>query len=355
MQTEFIQVMSFPATLAERWRSFRAAHPKVRIRDAAAQLGTSEAQLLAVSSGKVVRLKWPFERLLPELSSLGRVMALTRNEAAVHEKRGVYLNPEVMGSNGVVHGEEIDLRLFFKSWHLGFAVEEEGKRSLQFFDVHGAAVHKIFLEEGSDGAAWEALVKRYGMDDGAELSVLPGSPPRNTARPDEAVDVGALRAAWKSLDGPHDFFGMLRKLELERTQALRLAGEEWAVAVAPSAFDGLLESVAGAGVPVMIFVGNRGALQIHTGPVQRIVRMKEWINVLDPAFNLHLRTDLVSEAWVVRKPSREGQVTAIELYDAPGDLVLQMFGQRKPGVPERDDWRAQVEALTVPAREVRRA
>jgi hypothetical protein len=44
-------------------------------------------------------------------------------------------------------------------------------------------------------------------------------------------------------------------------------------------------------MPVMIFVGNMGCIQIHGGPVEKIVPMGPWINVMDPRFNLHLRAD----------------------------------------------------------------
>ena len=86
--------------------------------------------------------------------------------------------------------------------------------------------------------------------------------------------------------------------------------------------------------------GNAGCLQIHTGPVKRIVATEGWINVLDPATNLHLREAGVVAAWIVRKPTTDGIVTALECYDNAGEQVVQFFGERKPGSPEREDWRA---------------
>jgi putative hemin transport protein len=90
----------------------------------------------------------------------------------------------------------------------------------------------------------------------------------------------------------------------------------------------------------MIFVGNRGAVQIFTGAVSRIEMVGPWLNVLDPTFNLHLRADRVASAWVVRKPSLRGDVHSLELFDAAGEAVAQIFGARAPGTAERADWRA---------------
>ena len=68
--------------------------------------------------------------------------------------------------------------------------------------------------------------------------------------------------------------------------------------------------------------------------------MDHWLNILDPDFNMHLRTDLIDSAWLVRKPTSDGTVTSIELFDSGKELIAQFFGLRKPGIPESEAWRA---------------
>ena len=53
----------------------------------------------------------------------------------------------------------------------------------------------------------------------------------------------------------------------------------------------------------------------------------------------------IAEAWVVRKPTTDGTVTALELFDAEGEVIAQLFGKRKPGIPELEDWREIAAAL----------
>jgi putative hemin transport protein len=73
--------------------------------------------------------------------------------------------------------------------------------------------------------------------------------------------------------------------------------------------------------------------------------MGPWVNVLDADFNLHLRQDHVAECWLVRKPTTEGIVTSLEVFNAEGETLVQFFGKRKPGIPELANWRQLVEAL----------
>jgi putative hemin transport protein len=55
--------------------------------------------------------------------------------------------------------------------------------------------------------------------------------------------------------------------------------------------------------------------------------------------------DFVHTAWVVRKPTTDGHVTSVELFDQNKNMIAQFFGLRKPGIPEREEWRTLVANL----------
>ncbi|MBA1274764.1 hemin-degrading factor [Stutzerimonas azotifigens] len=340
-----------PSALYQNWQALRQAQPAIRARDAAATLGVSEAELVASRLGvDAVRLQPNWRELLPELEPLGRIMALTRNEHCVHERKGVYREVTIGGGGqmGLVVSPDIDLRLFLAGWSSAFAVSEQTprgmQRSLQVFDRQGVAVHKVYLTEDSDLDAWAALTERFAEpDQGMPLDLHPREP-APAARPDEAIDVDVLRLGWSELKDTHHFFALLKKHGVQRTQALRLAGRDWAERLPLTELPMLFERAATVQVPIMVFVGNRHCIQIHTGPVNSLRWMDHWFNVLDPDFNLHLDVRGVTELWRVRKPSSDGVITSWEAFDAQGELVVQLFGARKPGIPERDDWRALAEA-----------
>src|SRR5690606_39710803 len=72
------------------------------------------------------------------------------SDLVVHERKGVYEKVSFKNHIGLVLGPDIDLRLFMSHWYFGFAVEENGRKSLQFFGIDGEAVHKIYLTERSE-------------------------------------------------------------------------------------------------------------------------------------------------------------------------------------------------------------
>lgn len=334
-----------PQDLSRRWEALRSSRPTLRIRDAARELAVSECELLATrcGGGGVTRLSAPAAELLTALPALGRVMALTRNDACVIERKGSYRDVSARGHMGLVVGPEIDLRVFLNRWHHAFAVQDEERgglrRSLQVFDSDGTAVHKVYLLDESDLPAFEALVERFRSSDATSRQAVTPAAPARPPRADAEIDVPGFRAAWAGLKDTHDFFVICQRFGVARLQALRLADPAMAYRVALDSPRTALERASASGLPIMIFVASPGCIEIHTGPVQNIKAVNGWINVLDPDLNLHLREDAVDSAWVVAKPTADGVVTAVECYDRAGEQVVQLFGKRKPGTPELGDWR----------------
>ena len=327
--------------LNEQAETLLAQSPRTRPRDAARQLGVSEAALVASAVGRTAtRLRPAWSALFKAFETLGDVMALTRNEAAVHERRGRYERVQLPEDApvGGVFGEEIDLRLFPRRWHTAFATVRDGRRAIQLFDHQGEAVHKVHLGDDSDLAAFDALVA--SLRDPDQTPFWAPGPGLFPPDPDDGdVDAATFCAAWADMGDPHHLHSLLRAHRVSRRRALQLIEGVHAHRLPTDVSGPLLQAAAAAQTPIMVFVGNPGCIQIHIGTVSRIKAVGEWMNVLDPRFNLHLREDLVAEAWQVRKPSAEGWVHSVELLDAKGEVILLYFGQRKPGIMERSDWR----------------
>lgn len=322
---------------------------QLRNRDAAQALGVSEGEALAAFVGEhVLRLEASLPTMFEEMPGLGRVMALTRNEAAVHEKDGQYAQMSHDGPVGLAFGD-IDLRIFYRRWASAFAVRDATPsgtlESLQFFDAQGNAIHKVYLREHSDHAAYDAFVERWRAPSQEPGLVVAPAAPRVPERADTDIDVTGLRNAWDAMTDTHQFFGITQRFEVSRMQALRLADPRYAYSVETHALRCVLEQAAASAQPIMVFVGNAGMIQIHTGPIANVRELGPWINVIDPGFNLHVREDMIAAAWVVKKPTSDGIVTSLELFDRQGEHIALLFGERKPGRPERDDWRTLIASL----------
>lgn len=312
------------------------------LHQAAADIGLTEPQMLALAGPEhAVRLEGDWRALLREMPRLGRIMCRTSNDAAVHERSGTFEQAEFYDEIGVVLGREIDLRLFMQHWRHGFAVQDhagEG-RSFQFFDEHGTAVLKVFLLPESEDTVFDELVERFQAED---QSVMISTHPRPLPLelPDAEIDVEGFQEAWLEMEDTVYFADILKRFRVRREQGLRLAPPGHAWQVGRDAVAAMLDQSALDQLRIMVFVRSSGCLQINTGAIRKAARSgSNLVSAIDLDFRFHLQIPLVASSWVVRKPTSEGIVTSLELFDDKGENIALFFGKRGPGMSENPKWR----------------
>ena len=336
--------------LREAFLNQRESGVILRARDAARALGVSECELVACREGDgVARLDGDFADILRALPAVGEVMVLTRNEHCVHEKHGAFDNVHIGPGQALVVNDEVDLRLSMGHWRYGFLITEEAPTgvhtSLQFFDLDGTAVHKIYVTEETNRAAFDAIVERFKSKKPLPpLAILP-PPPKKPERPDAEIDAALFLAHWAALQDTNDFVPLIQDFGLSHLQAMRLAEGRFAHRAEPASLRLMLKAAAETQTPIICFVGNPGCIQGHTGPIETVKATGPWFNILDPRFNLHLREDAIAEAWVAKKPTKDGIVTSLELFDADGFCFVLFFGKRKSGQAELESWRSIIASL----------
>ncbi len=338
-------------TLFQRYQQSKVDFPDKYARDLAQIIGISEAELAHSRVGHDARrLRGDARGLLAGLSQVGVTKSITRNRYAVHEQMGQYLNQQLTGHAGLIlNPGALDLRLFLGQWTTAFTLTENtphGERhSIQFFDGQGDALHKVYATADTDMQAWRGLVEDFLSPDNPDLIIQPVESRAKTQISDVVTKDRVIEAEWRAMTDVHQFFHLLSRHQLTRQQAFARVADDLAVKVANSALRMILKQANTAGNEIMIFVGNRGCVQIFTGIIEKVVPMKQWLNVFNPAFTLHLVEDAIAESWVTRKPTKDGFVTSLELFASDGTQIAQLFGKRSEGQPEQTQWREQIAHL----------
>lgn len=324
-------------------------NPKRRARDLASHLDLPEAALVDALVGEAAtRIEADPNVLIPRIEELGEVMALTRNESCVSERVGTYTDYRPGPHASMIFSNDIDLRFFPSHFKFAYAVEQHTdkglKRSVQIFDAAGDAVHKIHLRDSSSHDAWTGFVNALTVARDEDTPSYAERAPIEAAQsnPDKRDE---LRQEWAKLTDTHQFLRLCSKLKMNRLGAYRIAGAPFVRQLPVSAVDTMFEKVREAGIEFMYFVGNRGCIQIYTGPIKRLEKMGPWQNILDPGFDMHLRSDHIAEVWAVEKPTRRGAAISVEAFDAEGSLIFQAFGVSHEGRDSRPVWNEIVAAL----------
>ncbi|PWC24500.1 MULTISPECIES: hemin-degrading factor [Brenneria] len=339
-------------SLYQQYLDAKTAHPRKYARDLAALLGISEAELTHARVGHdAQRLQGDAKSWLGALEQVGKTKSITRNEYAVHEHVGYYRNQHLDGHAGLIlNPRELDLRLFLHSWASAFFLREttpRGEReSIQFFDHQGDAILKVYPTDDTDSQAWRQVIATFASGENPALLIRP--PAADAAAVPAAQHNPEFEADWRAMTDVHQFFILLKRYNLTRQQAFRAVSDDLAYQVDNHALSQILFAAKDAQNEIMVFVGNRGCVQIFTGKIERVERVEqhaEWINIFNQDFTLHLIENAIAESWVTRKPTADGIVTSLELYAADGTQIAQLFGQRTEGTAEQQQWREQIAAL----------
>lgn len=318
--------------------------PKARLAEMAKALAASEMEALVcqLDYDTVVPLRTDWPLLFTRLPTLGPVMALTRNEWIVHECKGHYAPASWIGMMGLVQGRNIDLRMLASRWRYLFAVQVAHARgvlhSLQIFDESGTAVHKIYLEPGADWQEFQNLFQDLRLDAWPLPPCLAPAARLEKFRSLSTAEVQDFRRDWSQLQNTHEFAGMLRKHRVSRLQAMHLADRSQVQEVERNAVQQLLEQVQQTDEPIVAWVDNPGMIQIYSGEISTFKKIGDWLNILDPEFNLHIDTRGLHRVFVVHKPTRFGITSSLEIFSPQGELILSLFGYRKDDQGPSESW-----------------
>ncbi|WP_336294087.1 hemin-degrading factor [Bartonella sp. CB169] len=329
---------------AEMIINLREEKKDMQNRDFVASIGISEAEFIATYCiiGKARRLQANVALLLESAPKLGTVMVVTRNELAVHEMTA-HFEKVIQNQRVYLTLGEIDLRIFPERWKFCFEYDMivlgKSTKSLQFFDKYGVSIFKIYSRDTTNMEEWSKLVEKLLHEDQSSvLDICPASVP--TQYDTTKLDVKRFRSRWRKMTDVHQLHEIIFEFKINRHDAIKYAGNEFANKLKVEAIETMLNQVAQQKVPIMCFVGNRGCIQIFSGKVRNIKNTGSWLNVLDKKFNLHLLTSGIHSVWCVRKPTKSGYVSSLEVFDKNGEMITQFFGMRKEGQKQCEDWQS---------------
>ncbi|MDI2090318.1 hemin-degrading factor [Commensalibacter oyaizuii] len=333
----------------QHYLALKSENPRRYARDLATMMAISEAELAHIRIGYDAKpMKKDFVALLQALHTVGETKSIVRNEYAVHEQVGRYDNVKLSNHTGLIlNPRALDQRIFMRQWASAFLLKEDthhGERqSIQIFDTHGDSVLKIYAIEKTNITAWNEIIAQFTLESISNFSVTPvGKTLLNTA-----FDAEKVEEEWRAMTDVHQFFKLLNNHNITRQQAFASVSNKLASKVENTALSRLLDMIQKDQNEIMIFIGNRGCVQIFTGVVEQFIPKGGWLNIFNADFTMHLMENKITETWITRKPTKEGYVTSLELFAEDGTQIAQLYGQRTEGNLEQQRWRNQIESLLV--------
>ncbi|MDR2982970.1 MAG: hypothetical protein LBV12_12075 [Puniceicoccales bacterium] len=282
-----------PVSLLQAWQELQAKEPRIYTRDAAAKLGVSEAELIALRCPEsAYRLKIDsLTTLLNEAMKFGQVMFIVRNEAAVLEMDGQLV---FEAKDHYISGTSKEILLAVSPKQIGSAfsvhAEEWMKRGILFFDEAGDSVLKVYFRDNSKTAEIDEWLGAWKCAEQVQTLKV-SSPDKSSA----------------TKEGDHHHCNC-------ENSATSIPVEK--------SYKPLLESATQAGDSVTLSLCNTGCHFSVTAAIKKVAAMGPWFNILDDELHLHLRENAVASASV--SSDSPTQSTKLALKDASGKTILRI-------------------------------
>jgi len=273
------------------------------------------------------------------------VTVLTGNDSVIQEQTGIYDHTACRCSDALCGGAAAHPpRPFHQQWKYGFAVsgQDDGGRvgrRLQFFDADGNGVHKILLHDSSSADAFHAIVSDFTAAEQSPVLDIFHNAPIATAGKIMRLDVDALRADWACADETARVVIGQAEFDRSRLHKLRMVGKAFAHQVGKDSVRIVLQKMADLGCSVVTLIGNAGVMQAYHGQPEQTRSGDAWLDILNRDYRLRLREDHIDTVWVAKKPTADGIMTSLELFNRRGVGFARFFSEPEPGKPEPHEWR----------------
>ncbi len=310
----------------------------------------TEVQRIALHPS-ATRLQGEFSALLARLAALGNLTEVTRNSSALLEKDNVSGALYMTNEMELAPAEALHLRIFYPQWVHGYALEEQdsgtntAQHSLQFFDCLGSMMHKIMLSNSSDVTAFKQLVSDHAAAEQLTPAHLLPQPADGTETALRKIDVDALRSEWAQPHNHADFLQRQESFDQQRLRKLRLAGKAFAYQVANDSARIILQRMTEFGTAILAQVGNAGIVQAYYGKIKKFGIRDSRLKIMNTGFRMLLREDHIYSVWVTKKPTTDGIITALELFNRQGMQIASFLSKKDNGQPEPLEWRDSIMRL----------
>ena len=255
--------------LKQRWAELlqKQEHQKTRIKDAANILGVSEAELLSTTINQTSTLLkiTDWEKAFKEISSLGNMMYLIRNDYAVFENtlRINKINSDttyitLSDDNSII---TINQSLIKYVFYTSAIIQGNKTYSIHLFDSYGTAIIKIYLQN-TKLKEFESIKNKYKKEYNYELQKL------------------------KNKNLQTSCSGKIKTSSIRLMNNLNFSMQKY------------LEQISTNNQNVEIKIFNKAVTAMYKGSLQNIIHKFGWLNIMDPKFNLHAKDRLLNKNYI---------------------------------------------------------
>lgn len=269
------------------------------------------------------------------MSGLGIMDVSVKNSVATLEYAGYFLN--YYSDNGIClcrfGGGRLTINSACKM--SACAIEDIGKRGIQLVDRFGSSL--LQLMSCVDLSRFNDFLIAYLSE---YMKFLP-----NKSRPDTPTnlfsplkDLGLLKDAWLGKGTVDDVELIIQDNGNNRQDIYSALLSDYAVQIQEPAVGLFLQQLAVLGHELCVTLVNEGVKQVFVSKILQVERDGDWLKCQGSEIKFSLNTVNVGSVWMIHKPTVNGWVNYIDVFDRGGRHVLKLNDNGDAECGDSHDW-----------------
>ena len=277
--------------LKDQWIKLKQQeqYKKIRIKDAADLLNVSEAELLSTTIGNntefIKSSNWSF--FLQEISSIGEMMYLIRNDDVVHENITTIAKLNILDNQFIeLYSNQsqtiINVLLIKFAFVTTAIIRGKSVHSFQLFDKSGKAIIKIYLKNNNQ-SEFDAIKNKYQAPYKYELQKLMKN--QNIKNQKVHLKQNLISYINRFQNNQNYSIELMEKMKYEKSTI---------------SLHNYLIKIVETKSKITIGINNGAALQTYSGYIENVIHKFNWLNIMDKNFNLHIKDENIKSIFYNR-------------------------------------------------------
>lgn len=282
-----------------------------------------------------VKLNNNFVGIFKKLSMLGNLSTTLFTGTLTHTVQGKFADMHNR-SNTLMHFHpNIDTRLFTAKWRFVYATEQDKIICLNFFSRYGDLVYRVCSTTVEQYPLFKDFISEFTDKDNSTVNITESF---TKLKYTKLIDKQVLTQKWSEMTNVHQASKIFKYHGNDPTAVYTALGENYARKISTEKLIQFFNLIVENKLKIMMFSRNYAAVQCYVGDIPKLAVLGYEINISITDFDFMMDTNKLGDIWLVTKPTENGFVNSISIFDKEDNEVLILTDKRTRGDAENADW-----------------
>lgn len=289
-----------------------------------------------------IPLKTNFIAIFEHLAKLGKVSTTLFSNSLNHTVQGKFADMHSRNNTLMHFHPNIDTRLFTAKWRYVYATEQDKIVCLHFFSRYGDLIYRVCSTSLEQYPQLKKFISKYASKETSSPDITESFTKPKHAKP---INKELLTEQWATMTNVHQASKIFKYNGNDPITVYTALGKNYALKISAVKLIDFFSIIAKHQLNLMMFSRNYAAVQCYVGSISKLICFDGKIEISITDFNFIMRVSQLGDIWLITKPTDNGFVNSINIFDKTGNENLILTDKRTKSEPESDSWLKSIQQI----------